>query len=532
MRKYLALLIVFAASFGMLSPAFAGGGHDTKQAWPDEGKHGQTSYFPKPLNEYEYLKDQPADTELTMLETITARAKEEPFNIAATLIFLLAIIHTFAAGKLNAIAHKAEHDHQEYIKKAGLTAEAKPHADAKDHVSFKANLFHFLGEVEAVFGIWTIALGIASIYFHSWGDYKSYLGERNFVEPIFVVVIMAIAASRPVIRFAEVLLSQAAKLGNGTPSAWWLSILTIAPILGSFITEPAAMTIGALLLAKKFYKYQPKPIIAYATLGLLFVNVSVGGTLTHFAAPPVLMVASTWDWDMGFMMTHFGWKAVIGIFIANTAYFLFFKKELRRMEDAADGVEDGHIHPVAWAEREDHVPTWVTCVHLFFLGWTVYSAHDPVLFIGGFLFFLAFVIATEHHQNRISMKSPMLVGFFLAALIIHGGCQGWWIQPVILALPDAALMAGATILTAFNDNAAITYLASQVEGLKETSKYAVVAGAVTGGGLTVIANAPNPAGQSILAKFFTGGVSPAKLVLGALIPTIIMYICFSFLPHL
>ena len=74
--------------------------------------------------------------------------------------------------------------------------------------------------------------------------------------------------------------------------------MTIAPILGSFITEPAAMTIGALLLAKKIYKHKPKATFAYATLGLLFVNVSVGGTLTHFAAPPVLMVASTWSWDM------------------------------------------------------------------------------------------------------------------------------------------------------------------------------------------------------------------------------------------
>jgi hypothetical protein len=154
-----------------------------------------------------------------------------------------------------------------------------------------------------------------------------------------------------------------------------------------------------------------------------------------------------------------------------------------------------------------------------------------VLFVGGFLFFLAFIMATQHHQNEVSLKSPMLVGFFLAGLVIHGGCQGWWIAPIIQTLPDQALMLGATILTAFNDNAAITYLASQVDGISSSAKHAVVAGAVTGGGLTVIANAPNPAGQSILSRFFKDGVSPLYLFLAALLPTIILYMCFVFLPN-
>ena len=104
---------------------------------------------------------------------------------------------------------------------------------------------------------------------------------------------MTIAASRPVLGLAERLMRSAAKLGNETPAAWWFSILTIGPVLGSFITEPAAMTISALLLARRFYRFEPSLRLRYATLGLLFVNVSVGGTLTHFAAPPVLMVAGT-----------------------------------------------------------------------------------------------------------------------------------------------------------------------------------------------------------------------------------------------
>jgi hypothetical protein len=166
-------------------------------------------------------------------------------------------------------------------------------------------------------------------------------------------------------------------------------------------------------------------------------------------------------------------------------------------------------------------------MHLVFLGFTVWMAHYPALFIGGFLFFLAFAQATAHHQNKVELKTPLLVGFFLAGLVIHGGLQAWWIQPVLGRLGEVPLFAGATILTAFNDNALITYLATLVPGFSPELKFAVVAGAVTGGGLTVIANAPNPAGQSILQKYFPEGVSPLGLFLGALVPTVI--VAFSFM---
>jgi hypothetical protein len=326
-------------------------------------------------------------------------------------------------------------------------------------------------------------------------------------------------------------MSKAAALGKDTPSAWWLSVLIIAPMLGSFITEPAAMTIGALLLSKKFYRFHPPAKLAYATLGLLFVNISVGGTLTHFAAPPVLMVAGKWGWDTPFMLQHFGWKAFTAILLSSTLYFLIFKKTLFRLSDQADGHEDGMVEKTTWHERDNPIPAGIIIVHLVFLAWTVAMAHYPALFIGGFLFFMAFTLATRHHQNPIALRSPILVAFFLSGLVIHGGCQGWWISPVITALNDQLLMLGATILTAFNDNAAITYLAAQVQDISFSAKHAVVAGAVTGGGLTVIANAPNPAGQSILSKFFRDGVSPLGLFLGAAVPTIIVYLCFTFLPN-
>ena len=161
------------------------------------------------------------------------------------------------------------------------------------------------------------------------------------------------------------------------------------------------------------------------------------------------------------------------------------------------------------------------------MGWTVFMAHYPVLFIGGFLFFLGFYSSTPQHQNKLELKAAMLVGFFLAGLVIHGGLQAWWIAPVLGSFGETSLMIVATVLTGFNDNAAITYLSTLVPNFSDGLKYAVMAGAVTGGGLTVIANAPNPAGQAILSKYFTNRtIKPQYLLLGALIPTIILGLTF------
>ena len=486
-----------------------------------ENGHVQYAVFPKPLSNYPQASG--------LWETLHSRAAAEPFNVAASVVFLLAILHTFAAGWFTKLSVRYEQEHAEELRQRGCRDHLHP--DGVPEVSFKATVFHFLGEVEAVFGLWIIGLAAVAIYYHSWTDFILYLGKDwVFIEPAFVVVVMAIASSRPVLRFAEQLMSRAAALGKGTPAAWWLSVLVIAPVLGSFITEPAAMTIAALLLGRRFFRYRPPAVLAYSTLGLLFVNISVGGTMTHFAAPPVLMVAGKWGWDTPFMLEHFGWKALVGILLSCAVYFLWFRKALRQLAGMAGHHEDGAGTPPTWHEREHPIPAWVTASHLFFLAWTVYTAHLPVLFIGGFLFFLAFTTATSHHQNPLSLRGPMLVGFFLAGLVVHVGCQGWWIEPVLTSLNDRLLMFGATALTAFNDNAAITYLAAQARDISAGAQYAVVAGAVTGGGLTVIANAPNPAGQSILAKYFPRGISPLGLLAGALVPTVLVYLCFVVLP--
>jgi len=582
--------------------AIAGG------AWGSDPT-GEPPPFPRSLESY-------GDTgEQSIVNILLKRAISEPFNVAATLIFLCAIIHTFLTSRFLAISHKWEHDHAERI----IRGEADKYS-----VHHGAELLHFLGEVEAVFGVWAVALGFVIFHFHDWSTLKFYITQKvNFTEPMFVVVIMTLAATRPILKLAEKIMKLVAGLLGGSLTAWWLTILTVGPLLGSLITEPAAMTISALLLAGKFYSLEPSNRFKYATIGLLFVNISVGGTLTHFAAPPVLMVAGPWGWGMSHMLIHFGWKALIGILVANGVYYVMFKKEIAALEkpfalvalkgeietkyfkreeletefdrvecilatkrDFAQAIEKRYdeirertienlrakyeaeirqkgydadvireafenrfqeverrylrktipgLMPVEerpvyrdpeWDNRDDPVPVWVICVHVLFMAWTIYNAHYPALFIPGLLFFLGFAVVTSPYQNRVDLKPALLVGFFLGGLVIHGGVQGWWIAPVLGALGEMPLMLGSTILTAFNDNAAITYLSTLVPGFTDELKYVVVAGAVTGGGLTIIANAPNPAGQAILKKHFENGVSPMNLLLGALLPTAILFVCF------
>jgi len=282
-----------------------------------------------------------------------------------------------------------------------------------------------------------------------------------------------------------------------------------------------------MLLARQFYDLEPSTRLKYATLGLLFVNVSIGGTLTPFAAPPVLMVARHWDWDLLFMLGHFGWRAALAISISTFTYFLVFRRELRDLakHPLASDVDEPE-DPAGTPSGLLPVPGWLTVAHMCFMAWTVVTAHYPALFIGGFLFFLGFAKATSAYQSRIELKTPLLVGFFLAGLVIHGGLQGWWIAPILGGLTETPLFLSATVLTAFNDNALITYLATLVPNLAAGLKIAVVEGAVTGGGLTVIANAPNPAGQALLSRFFGGAILPIGLLLGALLPTIIAALVF------
>lgn len=413
-------------------------------------------------------------------------------QIIAAVIFAIAIIHIFSVKYFENLANRSE-------KHSGL--------------------FHLLGEIEVVFGIWAMILVIFMFVLLGKAETMDYVNNRNFVEPMFVFVIMVIAATRPILHTVIAIVK---RLSNILPrkgaTGFYFVVMCIVPLFGSFITEPAAMTLAALILSDKLFSQGISNKLKYMTLGALFVNVSIGGTLTNFAAPPILMVAQTWDWSSYFMLTTFGWKAAIAIFLNTSIIMLFFFKELSA------------INIRTTVSDREKIPFVIVLIHFSFLALVVYFGHYPPFFMSLFLLFLGVTYAYQQYQDRLMLREGLLVAFFLGGLVILGGQQAWWLKDIIQSLTNAQAFFGAIGLGAFTDNAAITYLGSLIDGLSDEFKYYLVAGAVTGGGLTVIANAPNPAGVAILKNHFEdGAVDPRYLFLGAIFPTIVASICFIIL---
>ena len=403
----------------------------------------------------------------------------------AAALFGVALLHTFSVKFFERLSHR-------YPRHAGL--------------------FHLLGEVEVVFGFWAMVLIVAMALAVGGPQALQYAESRNYTEPLFVFVVMVIAASRPVLRTVVAIVHTLAKLAPvPTPLATaWLGLAAV-PLLGSLITEPAAMTIAALMLAPQIFRTGVPERLKYLALGVLFVNVSIGGTLTSYAAPPVLMVAATWGWDSPFMLTTFGWKAALAVLVNATVCALALRRHLPSAAALQAGQEAADQRPV---------PAAVAAVHIALLAGVVLFAHHPVVFLGIFLMFLGYTQAYARHQSPLILKEALLVGFFLAGLVVLGGMQQWWLQPIVAGLEPLALFAGALGLTAITDNAALTYLGSLIQGITPAAQYMLVAGAVAGGGLTVIANAPNPAGVALLKNGFADQtIGAGGLLLGALGPT-------------
>jgi hypothetical protein len=415
-------------------------------------------------------------------------------EIVAAGLFAAAVVHTFSTRYFQRLAH---------VNPA------------------HAGLWHLLGEVEVVFGFWAMVLLLFLVAHGGASAALHYLESRNFTEPAFVFVIMVIAASRPILDIAGALLHRLSRaLPFAPPISYYFVLLSVGPLLGSFITEPAAMTLVALLLRERFLHRGAPSSFLYATVGVLFVNVSIGGTLTPYAAPPVLMVADEWGLDLATMLKSFGWKATLAVLVNATGAAWLYRNWLRKqsatISPALTGIE---------------VPAWIVGIHLLFLAGVVVFSHHPVVFIALFLFFLGFAEAYKRWQKRLILREGLMVAFFLGGLVVLGGQQRWWLQPLLADMSPTALYFGATALTAITDNAALTYLGSLVEGVSDAFKYSMVAGAVTGGGLTVIANAPNPAGFTILKDSFEdGAIGAGGLLAAATLPTLVAVAAFQLLP--
>jgi hypothetical protein len=417
-----------------------------------------------------------------------------------TLFFLLAIAHTFAASLF-----------------AGLSKKF----DKKSRVFL---ILHFLSEVEFVVPIWALGFLVTSVGILGFGSVFEYLRERHFSEPVFVFVVMVIAASHPItslakqsIRFCGTSLHKIFRVPPVLPEVF--VILSVGSLLGSFITEPAAITLAAILLTR-FLDRSSVPFV-YCAIASLFVNISIGGALTRFAAPPILMVAQVWNWDTAFVFFHFGWKSLLAIIINSALFVLIFKKELLAK----------HIY---WGDKTklETCPAGVSLLHLCFLFAAVFVGQYSLMLLALFVLFVGTTKITSQYQDRLRLREGLSVALFLGGLIIFGGFQSWWLEPVLRSLSDSQLYTGSIFLTAFTDNAALTYLGSQVPDLSEGAKYFLVAGAIAGGGLTLMANAPNLAGYSILKKKIPGDFNPLYLFLAAVPPTIVAALCFEFLPSL
>ena len=412
-----------------------------------------------------------------------------PLEVTGAALFALAVLHTFSTRYFEHLAHTR---------------------------TAHAGVWHLLGEVEAVFGFWALVLVLFIALAYGWGTSTEYLDSLHFTEPMFVFVIMVIAASRPVMQLAGDAVETVGRLIPARPAtaAYFLS-LSLVPLLGSLITEPAAMTLAALMLRDQIFAAGASNRLKYATLGVLFVNVSVGGTLTHFAAPPVLMVAAKWGWSTEFMLSMFGAKAMFAVLVNSIAVTLLFRRELSQRALSRPKGSD------------PRVPAAFVFVNVLILAAVVFTNHHPEAFMGLFLVFLGMAEAYRRYHKRLLLREGLMVAFFLAGLVVLGGQQQWWLQDVLSRLDETTLFYGATALTAITDNAALTYLGSLVEGVSDEYKYSLVAGAVAGGGLTVIANAPNPAGFAILKDHFEDhSINALGLFAAALPPTLVAVASF------
>jgi hypothetical protein len=419
-------------------------------------------------------------------------------ELLGTIFFGLAVVHTFMVGKILHYSHKFP---------KGSAASA---------------ILHLLGEIEAVFGIWAAGFMVVYIATEGWTPAINYQKSLDFTEPFFIFAIMVLCSTRPILYVARegmMAISSGFQKVFKTPAIATdlFILLTIGSLSGSFITEPAAMTVTAFLLNSMLQKSSNKLI--YSLLAVLFVNVSIGGALTNFAAPPILMVAHKWNWDLAFVAMHFGWKSALAVVINALGLVLIFRKDFQEscisLKDVATRLAGGH----------PPIPALVVLIHLCFLAGVVLTGHYQNAFLGVFLLYLGVASVTQRHQDTLRLKESLLVSLFLGGIIQFGAFQKWWLAPLLGSMSDLVLFKASVGLTAITDNAALTYLGSQVEGLSEASRYALVAGAIAGGGLTIIANAPNAAGYSILSHKFPGGLKPVNLLIAAIIPTVVAICC-------
>ena len=252
-------------------------------------------------------------------------------------------------------------------------------------------MWHLLGEVEVVFGFWAMVLVfvIAALQ----GTAAPRLRRLAQLHRADVRVRDHGDGRQPaVLHVARRWCAHRAAAAAAAADRHVLPALSLVPLLGSLITEPAAMTLAALMLREQIFRRR-YPTPKYATLGVLFVNISIGGMLTPFAAPPVLMVAETGAGTSAHV-THFGWKAALAVLVNAAGVTFVFRRE------------SGAPPPRRRDRDRPPCSRWWSAIHLLLLAGVVAFAHHPPVFLGLLLFFLGFTKPIAVPGPRDAARRP------------------------------------------------------------------------------------------------------------------------------
>lgn len=431
------------------------------------------------------------------------------FELFTFVIFICAVIHTFLTPSFYSLYHQYDRMALRNTKKS-------------NHYRSLSEIFYLLSEVELVFGFWILPLALGLFFISDLDFLVSYLQTRDYTYALYMTVVVAFVSTKPIVHISEKILEAFSKLGGNHPRSWWWTILTLGPVFDIFLKEPGAMTISSILLAKTVFPFIKNTRFQYATLALLFINISLGGLFLPQFSRSLFLIARQENWEIAYTFFRFSWKAFLIIVLNNGFYYVFFRKYLP--------TETKPIQEILEKEKKGEPPFWIILIHLVFLGLIVVSSEYPPIFLGMFFLFLGVHRATFSYQGKeqgpLFLKPAILVGFFFASLLIHGEFQKWWAVQLLENVDFKMGYVTSIFLSSLIDNAVVLYFLDQFKPISEEVLYAFVTGSLSSGALTLMANGPNLIGYSNLREFFNGKVSLIALFFAALPLTILASLIF------
>ncbi|WP_213357473.1 putative Na+/H+ antiporter [Chlamydiifrater phoenicopteri] len=427
----------------------------------------------------------------------------ELLRTGALWIFSLSLVHMFLTPYFYKVCENYAHKKMVY-------------PEQREKYGVLSELFKILSRVELVFILWSAPLFFWFLITEGTRLSIAYFSSRNYIFPFFVVVIVLFIESRPIVYLGERLLSKIANFGKKSPAAWWWTILLVSPFITPLIKETGTMVLACVLLVAKFFPFSPSKKFSYATAGLLFSNVSIGGMLFPITSRAVFLINSKLRWSAVFVLKYFSWKAFLAILVSTTIYYLIFRKEFQAFPST-----------IPSRKTSEAVPWWVVVVHILFLVAVIFVRHIPVILVGVVLTFLGFRALTIMYQSPISFTKVGMVGLFFSGLILFGDLQEWWVLALMEKVSYEGHMIISFIMSMFLDNALVNYLIFKLPSANDCYHYLAISGAMSAGGLTLMANVPNIIGYLLLRPSFkVRSVSLVWLFVAALPPAVISALIF------